>query len=135
MSKNMYDENGILKSNVTEIEDKVKTDFGKGIVYKCIDGKEYATMEEVKAADKLFWDSLMIPTPQKNYTNFSKIEKEYFYYVTQGFDINDKTMSQEAIKELREKAIAYIQNRYGSYLSSLLDQYDYDNQEDKTQKR
>lgn len=44
-------------------------------------------------------------------------------------------MSQEAIKELREKAIAYIQNRYGSYLSSLLDQYDYDNQEDKTQKR
>lgn len=43
-------------------------------------------------------------------------------------------MSQEAIKELREKAIAYIQNRYGSYLSSLLDQYDYDNQEDKTQK-
>ena len=52
MSKNMYDENGILKSNVTEIEDKVKTDFGKGI-----DGKEYATMEEVKAADKLFWDS------------------------------------------------------------------------------
>ena len=40
MSKNMYDENGILKSNVTEIEDKVKTDFGKGIVYKGIDGKE-----------------------------------------------------------------------------------------------
>ena len=77
----------------------------------------------------------MIPKPQKNYTNFSKIEKEYFYYVTQGFDINDKTMSQEAIKELREKAIAYIQNRYGNYLSSLLDQYDYDNQEDKTQKR
>lgn len=39
MSKNMYDENGILKSNVTEIEDKVKTDFGKGIVY--IGSKEY----------------------------------------------------------------------------------------------
>lgn len=48
MSKNMYDENGILKSNVTEIEDKVKTDFGKGIVYKGIDGKSMLQWKKLK---------------------------------------------------------------------------------------
>lgn len=37
-----------------------RTDYGKGICYKAKDGKEYATMEQVEAVNKAFYDTMMI---------------------------------------------------------------------------
>ena len=37
-----------------------RTDYGKGISYKAKDGKEYATMEQVEAVNKDFYDAMMI---------------------------------------------------------------------------
>ncbi len=43
------------------LEPKVdaRTNYGKGINYKAKDGKEYATMEQVEAVNKAFYDALM----------------------------------------------------------------------------
>ena len=48
MSKNMYDENGILKSNVTEIEDKVKTDLVKELFIKVLMVKSMLQWKKLK---------------------------------------------------------------------------------------
>ncbi len=44
------------------LEPKVdpRTNYGKGICYKAKDGKEYATMEQVEAVNKAFYDAMMI---------------------------------------------------------------------------
>ena len=44
------------------LESKVdaRTDYGKGISYKAKDGKEYATMEQVEAVNKAFYEDMEI---------------------------------------------------------------------------
>ena len=44
------------------LEPKVdpRTNYGKGICYKAKDGKEYATMEQVEAVNKAFYDAMMV---------------------------------------------------------------------------
>ena len=68
MADNMYDEKGLLKPEyeLTDSQkremlyynnlDKVdnRTDYGKGIYYKGADGREYATMDQVRAANKAY---------------------------------------------------------------------------------
>ena len=80
MVDNMYDEKGLLKPEYeltdsqkrkmlyNNIIDKVdyRTDYGKGIYYKGADGREYATMDQVRAADKAYWDSQKIDTSKKD---------------------------------------------------------------------
>ena len=70
MGDNMYDERGLLKPEYAWTESQKKamtinediekidprTDFGKGIVFKSIDGGEHASMEDVEQADKAYWD-------------------------------------------------------------------------------
>ena len=36
-----------------------RTDFGKGITYKSVDGQEYESIEAVKLANKAYWDNMM----------------------------------------------------------------------------
>ncbi len=58
--------NKYIIDNLTDygkgLEPKIdaRTDYGKGICYKAKDGKEYATMEQVEAANKAFYDAMMI---------------------------------------------------------------------------
>ncbi len=58
MEEYTYIDNKIKASNDYNIDNL--TDYGKGISYKAIDGKEYATMEQVDAVSKAFYDVMMI---------------------------------------------------------------------------
>ena len=37
-----------------------RTDYGKGIMYKSVDGKEWETIEQVKATNKEYFETLMV---------------------------------------------------------------------------
>ena len=41
-----------------------RTDFGKGITFKSVDGKNWPTYEATMAYNKLYYDSLMIKSDQ-----------------------------------------------------------------------
>ena len=41
-----------------------RTDFGKGITFKSVDGKDWATYEDAMAYNKLYYDILMIKSGQ-----------------------------------------------------------------------
>ena len=146
MGDNMYDERGLLKPEYAWTESQKKamtinediekidprTDFGKGIVFKSIDGGEHASMEDVEQADKAYWDRMMINTAHKDYKDYAryaKLEKAYFDCITPKFNINDKDMTQQVLTAQQEKVAAYIKERYGSYLSELLEQYGYGQQD------
>ena len=158
MVDNMYDEKGLLKPEYeltdsqkrkmlyNNIIDKVdyRTDYGKGIYYKGADGREYATMEQVRAADKAYWDSQMIDISKKDamiyyigkdgreYRTTEALEranKAYFDYLNSSFNVNDKNMSQNVFKARQEEILSYIRERYGNYLDKLLEEYGYGSQE------
>ncbi len=138
MSDNMFDEKGMLKPEYAWTEsqkiamsinngiEKIdpRTDFGKGIVFKSIDGGEHASMEAVKQANKEYWDASL-----NDYARYAEFEKAYFDCITSKFNINDKNMTQQVLTAQQEKVAAYIKERYGIYLSELLEQYDYDQQD------
>lgn len=127
---NMYDEKGMLKPEFELTESERKKMFynndlninyyGKGNFYKGVDGKEYASMEEVEAANKRYWDNLMKNQPQQLYTRFSEIEEKYFNNLTKMFNIGEKYITERSQVEI---AVAYMKERYESYLLSLLEQY------------
>ena len=143
MGDNMYDERGLLKPEYdwTESQKKAmtinndiekidpRTDFGKGIVFKSIDGSEHVSMEAVEQANKAYWGSMMIDTSHKDYARYAELEKAYFDCITPKFNINDKDMTQQVLTAQQEKVAAYIKERYGSYLSELLEQYGYGQQD------
>lgn len=120
MADNMYDEKGLLKPEyeLTDSQkremlyynnlDKVdnRTDYGKGIYYKGADCREYATMDQVRAANKAYFD-----------------------YLNSSFNTDDKNMSQDAFKARQEEILSYIRERYGDYLDKLLEEYGYGRQE------
>ncbi len=135
MKDNMYDERGMLKpeyawdesqkktmtiKNDTEKIDS-RTDFGKGIVFKSVDGGKHASVESVEQANKEYWDRMMIDN--------AELEKAYFDCITPKFNINDKDMAQQVLTAQQEKVAAYIKERYRSYLSELLEQYGYGQQD------
>ena len=47
----------IIKEPIYKIDPR--TDFGKGITYKSVDGQEYESIEAVKLANKAYWDNMM----------------------------------------------------------------------------
>lgn len=73
--------------------------------YKGIDGREYATMDQVRAADKAYIDNL--------YT----------------FKVNDKNMRYDVFKARQEERLSYLRERYGDSLDKLLEEYGYGSQE------
>ena len=157
MADNMYDERGLLKPEyeLTDSQkkemlynnniDKVdyRTDYGKDIYYNGADGREYATMDQVRAADKAYWDSQKIDTSKdamisyigkdgREYRTSKALEsanKAYFDYLNSSFNTNDKNMSQDVFKARQEEILSYIRERYGDYLDKLLEEYGYGSQE------
>ncbi|MBQ8192600.1 MAG: hypothetical protein IJZ46_00790 [Bacilli bacterium] len=158
MAGNMFDENGLLKPEygLTDSQKRAmnyidnpiskdnRTDYGKGIYYKGADGREYATIDQVRAADKAYWDSQMIDTSKtdamisyigkdgREYHTTEALEranKAYFDYLNSSFNINDKNMSQEVFRVRQEEILLYIRERYGNYLDKLLEEYGYGSQE------
>ena len=80
MSKDMFDENGILKPEY-ELTDSQKnkflyndiiekndyrTDSDKGIYFKGDDGKEYPSMDDVRIANDKYWERKMTYKPDEN---------------------------------------------------------------------
>lgn len=158
MADNMYDEKGLLKpeyeltdsqkremfyNNNIDIVD-YRTDYGKGLYYTGADGREYATMDPVRAADKAYCDSQKIDTSKKDsmiyyigkdgreYRTTEALEranKAYFGYLNSTFNTNDKNMSQDVFKARQEEILSYIRERYGDYLDKLLEEYGYGSQE------
>lgn len=125
MADNAYDERGLLKpefreiSKITNNDTKrkdLRTDFGRGIVFKDTNGGEHDNMEAVKHANKLYWDSIM---------NQAEFERAYFDSIVPKFNINDMAMFEQILKAQQERFVAYVKEKYGSYLSELLEQYDY----------
>lgn len=106
-----------------------RTDFGKGIYYKSVDGREYASMEAVEQANNAYWDSMMIDTSHKDYARYAELEKAYFDCITPKFNINDKNMIRQVLTAQQEKFVTYIEERYLKYLSELLEQYGYGQQD------
>ncbi len=164
MADNMYDERGLLKPEyeLTDSQkkemiynnniDKVdyRTDYGKGIYYKGADGREYATMDQVRAADKAYWDSQKIDTSKKDsmiyyigkdgreYRTTEDLEranKAYFDYLNSIFNTNDKNMSIDTFKEKQKEILSYIKEKYEDYIEDLL-KYKYEDiEENKGQKK
>lgn len=147
------------------LEQKIdpRTDYGKGIYYKGDDGREYATLEALAEANRIYWDSMKIDTSHRDIAQQAEVErarmelerkhamyytyigkdgreyrttddleranKAYFDYLNSMLNINDKNMGEEMFRAQQEKTIAYIQERYGSYLAELLEQYGYGQQD------
>lgn len=144
MEKNMYDEKGLLKPEyvLTDAQKREQnlTDWGKGIYYKGADGREYATVDEVRIANKMYYDSMKIDTSMRDsmirykgkdgreYQTSEDLEranKAYFDYLNQSFNINDPQMDRTVFQAHQEKILAYIHERYGNYFENLLEQYGY----------
>lgn len=158
MADNMYDENGLLKPEYGLTDSQIrkmllnkyiqnidnKTDYRKGNYYKAADGREYATMDQVIAANKAYWDSKKINTFKKDsmisYTGkdgkeyhtteaLERVNKAYFDYLNLYFNVIDKNMSQDVFKAKQEEILSYIRERYEDYLDKLLEKYGYGSQE------
>lgn len=142
--KNMYDENGFLKPGyvLTDAQEREQflTDWGKGIYYKGADGREYATMDEVKAANKLYYDKMKIDTSIRDLMikyigtdgrehqtseDLERANKAYFDYLNKIFNMNSKNMDRAIFQAQQERILAYIHERYGNYFENLLEQYGY----------
>lgn len=92
-------------------------------------------MEAVEQADKAYWDSMMIDTSSEDLIRYKEIEKAYFDIITPKVNINDKDAAQQILMAQRERMVAYIQARYGSYLEELLEQYGYGQQNNNIKPR
>lgn len=146
MADNMYDEQGLLnpECGLTDSQeremffnnnpDKVdyRSDYGKGINYKGADGREYATIDQVRAVNKAYWDSLKIDKDGREYRTTEALEranKAYFDFLNFSFNTIDKNMSQDVFKARQEEILSYIKERYGDYLDKLLEEYGYGRQD------
>ena len=112
-----------------EIRD-YRTDFGKGFYYKSQDGREHATMEAVKQANNVYWDSMMIYPSPTDVIKYNEIEKAYFDIITPKINLNDINAEAEMLRERTEKMAAHIEARYGNYLEQLLEKHGYGKQDD-----
>ena len=118
----------MINNDIEKIDHR--TNFGKGLVYKSVDGGEHDSMEYVERVNKAYFDSGIIDnTSHKDYAHYAELEKAYFDCITPKFDINDKDMIQQILTAQQEKFVAYIKERYGNYLSEILEQYGYGQQD------
>lgn len=134
--------------NITEygkgLEPKIdpRTEYGKGTYFKGDDGQEYSTLDEVRAANKRYWDSMKIDTSRQDSMicyigndgreyhtseDLERANKAYFDYLNSILNLNDPNLSKIAFKAQQEKILAYIHERYGDYFEKLLHEYGYEN--------
>ena len=106
--------------NNLEIKD-YRTDYGKGISYKSIDGREFASMEAVEQANNAYWNSMKI----KDYARYAELEKAYFDCITP----KDMNMIKQVLAEQQKKFVTFIEERYLKYLSEVMEQYGYGQQD------
>lgn len=106
-----------------------RTDFGKGIYYKSVDGREHASMEAVEQANNAYWDSMMIYPSPIDKIKYNEIEKAYFDIITPKINLNDINAEAEMLRERTEKMAAHIGTRYGNYLEQLLEKHGYGRQD------
>ena len=103
-----------------------RTDYERGIVYKSVDGSEYESMDQVRQANKEYWDRVKFGSSSEDRVRFEQLEKAYFDMITPKIiNINDKDAEQQFLSAQTEKMAAYIQQRYGSYLEQLLVDHGY----------
>ena len=92
-------------------------------------------MEAAEAANKAFFDRMIIDKPLEDYTHYTEIEKAYFDCITP--KPNDNNMDKDIILQVLatqpQRIINYIGKRYLSYISEVLKQYGY-NQQDSNKK-
>lgn len=104
MDSKMYDRNGFLKPQYAALTDSQiremtynndineidgRTNFGKGYVFRSIDGSEHDSMDAVRAANKAFFDRIKIDTSHKDHLSYNEIEKAYFDCITPDFDFSN----------------------------------------------
>lgn len=106
-----------------------RTDFGKGIYYKSIDGRKHATMEAVEQANKRYWDSMIIHNSSDNLIRYKEIEKAYFDIITPKINIDDKNASQQMLRERAEQIATFMELRYEAYFDKLLEEHGYGRQD------
>lgn len=90
MDSKMYDRNGFLKPQYAALTDSQiremtynndineidsRTNFGKGYVFRSIDGSEHDSMDAVRAANKAFFDRIKIDTSHKTILVIMKLKK------------------------------------------------------------
>ena len=94
---------GYKNSNLEKIDNS--TDYGKGIYYKGADGREYATMDQVIAADKAYWDSQKIDTSKKD-AKISYIGKDgREYHTTEVLEREDMLQPEIDIYSEEEQTV------------------------------
>ena len=104
MDSKMYDRNGFLKPQYAALTDSQiremtynndineidsRTNFGKGYVFRSIDGSEHDSMDAVRASNKAFFDRIKIDTSHKDHLSYNEIEKAYFDCITPDFDFSN----------------------------------------------
>ncbi len=127
----------IILNDLKKID--ASTDYYKGLCYKGDDGREYSTMDEVRAANKRYWDSMKVDTTRQDsmisyigkdgkeyHTNedLERANRAYFDYINAILNINDSYLTKDTLKAQQEKIIAYIHERYGNYVEKKLQEYE-----------
>lgn len=103
-----------------------KTDYGRGFVYKSVDGSEHQSMAAVRQANNEYWDRVKFGFSSEDRVRYEQLEKAYFDMITPKIiNINDKDAEQQFLSAQTEKMAAYFQQRYGSYLEQLLVEHGY----------
>ena len=129
---NYNDDNENYNDVKTELD--FRTDYGRGLVYKSVDGSEHESMAAVRQANKEYWDGVKFGFSSEDRVRYEQLEKAYFDMITPKIiNINDKDAEQQFLTAQMEKMAAYIQERYGSYLEQFLAQRSY-GQEDINKK-
>ena len=122
-----------------------RTDYGKGVYFKGDDGKTYSTIDEVRAANKRYWDSMKIDTSRQDSMisyigkdgreyhtseDLERANKTYFDYINAILNSKDYHINNAVYKAQQEKIIAYIHERYENYVEKKLHEYELENSND-----
>lgn len=151
MDSKMYDRNGFLKPQYAALTDSQiremtynndineidgRTNFGKGYVFRSIDGSEHDSMDAVRAANKAFFDRIKIDTSHKDHLSYNEIEKAYFDCITPDFDFSNLDIDsiRQNFTTQEQQALDYIQERYDAYISRLIEQLIQQNSSKNTKK-
>lgn len=138
----------IIFNNIKKIDSR--TDYGKGFYFKGDDGKEYSTMDEVRAANKRYWDRMKVDTTRQDsmisyigkdgreyHTNeyLERANKAYFDYIKATFNLYDSHLSEIALNAQLEKILAYIHERSEDYFEKELQKYGLENLNNRDSKK
>lgn len=118
------EKDNLYSNDIKELD--FRTDYGRGLVYKGVDGSEHESMAAVRQANKEYWDRVKFGFSSEDRVRYEQLEKAYFDMITPKIiNINDKDAEQQFLTAQTEKMAAYIQERYGSYLEQFLAHHSY----------